>query len=168
MGAGHERFKAGCNLCKACKAPSTLVCSPSRVQMSLGCLPSLPSLEGPNFFLLNTEELLKNALLFSIFLWNLLAFYSAQLKTQQMPPERKAGGGGRGRGMHLLSLWHLASQVLVALAALNHNFFFFLISSSMKKAVLALLLLNSCTLPLPEPTNVWRSWLPWQLTNAFV
>lgn len=50
--------------------------------------------------------------------------------------------------MYLLSLWYLASQVLVALAALNY--FFFLISSSMKKALLAFLLLNSCTLPLPR------------------
>lgn len=108
-------FKAGCSLCKA---HSILVCSPPRVQLRVWV--AYQSYQTVlNVFLLNTEKLLKSALLFSSFLWR-LCFLSRTIKNQQMPREKS-----RWRGDYLLFLGILASQVLVALAALNYNFFFF-------------------------------------------
>jgi hypothetical protein len=102
-------------------------------------------------------------LLFISLLWSFLAFYPAP----RLCPNRKKAGGEAvevGRCTLLLS-GILASQVLVNLAALNYNF---CIASLMKKALLDFLLLNSNTLSLPRIHKSLKSWLPWQLTNAFI
>ena len=141
---------------------SILVGSPP----SLGYLPSLPSLESPELSFLNHEEMLR-LLCFSLAFcgafqpFTLCQDFASREKKQV---ERLWRWVVVGRCTPLLS-GILASQVLVALAALNYNF---CIPSPMKKALLDFLLLNSNTHPLPRIHKSLKPWLPWQLTNAFI
>lgn len=115
-----------------------------RVFTKAACLPS----EVLNFFL-NTEELLKSALLFSSFLWNLLAFYPAQIKNQQMPQEKKS----RWRGDAPPSLGYLGLSGSGCLGSPELQFFISL--APWRKLCWFFCLLIAAFSLCQESTNVW-------------
>lgn len=120
----------------------TLLCSPSEVQLRVRVFTRTTSLGRSSNFLSTKELLATRILCFSVAFCegSQPFFYPPQFKNQQILKIKKQVEGEKGVGKctSLLS-GILASQVLVALSALNYNF---CIPSPMKKAFLSFHLLK--------------------------